>query len=118
MLEFSKFRFGSVNIFVIFVYLVESGVLKFFNLFFLIVKVKDNMSLVIFFEFVDEVFLIVEEEDISKEDLNESSENNLKVESENVEYNLDSSEIVDDFFFVDFLKVFLKRLVKLFFREV
>lgn len=112
MSELSESRSGSVNTPATSAHSAESGASKSFNLFSLIAKVKDNMSSVTFPEFADEVLLIAEEEDTSKEDLNESSENNSKAESENAEYNPDSSEIVDDFFSADFLKVSPKRLVK------
>lgn len=108
MSELSESRSGSVNTPTASAHSAESSASKSFNLFSLIAKVKDNMSSVTFPEFADEVLLIAEEEDTSKEDL--SSENDPKEKRENAENNPESSEIVDDFFSADFLKVSPKRL--------
>lgn len=96
----------------------DSNGSKSLDLFSLIAKVKSSMNAVPFPEFADDVLLIAEEEDTAKEDLTEDSEVATKLDHHVVEKNSESSDIVDDFFSADFLKVSPKRVVKSPFKEV
>ncbi|XP_061165328.1 uncharacterized protein LOC133174264 [Saccostrea echinata] len=91
---------------------VDSNSSRSLDLFSLIAKVKDNINTDTFPTFADEVLLKAEEDDTNKEDSNEKNESDSKPDSEKVDNNSQSLEIVDDFFSADFLKVSPKHTSK------